>query len=270
MAASTNEVGTALFKDYRSKVVVGSLPPDFLSVPRTGSNSQEEIDHALAARLQAGNRTRPVVGRLEVTVVRCTLNKNYGMAGMARMDPYARIHFGQQVFETQTDHNGGKNPIWNKTFYIYQLPESFTTFHMEIYDERTFTDDERIAWVTVTLPENLRQGEVSDRWYELSGRMGEQREGSIYVIMAYTVGPAANPVMVYGGGRRQGHPVYSVPGAVVQQVAQPAPPPISEDDVKQVSDLFPDTEEDVVRSVLEASGGNKERTVEALLSMQSE
>lgn len=285
-------------------VVLGPLPDDFLSLSSspapatTERGRQEQADHALAARMQQQGAARPVMGRLEVTVVRATLNKNYGMV---RMDPYVRLHFGQQVFETQTDVNGAKNPVWNKTFFIYQLPKSFKSFQLEIYDERTLSDDERVAWVTVALPEGLRKGEGSDQWHALSGRMGEGLEGSIYILMSYAESPTASPLMVYGApgypatgvynqiypGTPVGFPGMVTPGTVLQPppgqaqrpaqhpAQHPAPPPtprpmqpVTDDDVKQVHSMFPDMEQGVVRSVLEASGGCKEAAVEALLGMQ--
>jgi len=289
-----SSVSKSEFAKYRDKAVLGPLPDDFLSLdassghtspssasPDSPRGRQERQDHALAASLQRQAAPRPQLGRLEVTVVRATLHKNYGMV---RMDPYVRLHFGQQVFETQTDVNGAKNPVWNKTFYIYQLPRSFKSFHLEVYDERTLTDDERVAWVTVPVPEGLRQGEGSDKWHQLSGRMGEGMEGSIYILMSYTENPTNAPVMVYGapGYPVSPYPAYPAgytglpgvvtPGAVLQPppapAARPAPPPITEDDVKQVHAMFPDMESGAVRSVLEASGC-KEAAVEALLGMQA-
>ena len=112
---------------------------------------------------------------------------------------------------------------------------------MEVYDERSLTDDERIAWVTVPIPPTLMQGAAADQWYNLSGRLGDGMEGKIHIIMSYEVGPATSPpLMVYGGATypMATHyasttatlPVYQVP----QPPPQPTPPPVTEADVKQV------------------------------------
>lgn len=67
-----------------------------------------------------------------------------------------------------------------------------------------------------------------------------------------------------------------VPGATMPQPVpypqhppQPQGPLFTEDDVKVVKDMFPNIEEEVVRSVLEANGGNKDATINNLLGMDS-
>ncbi len=39
----------------------------------------------------------------------------------------------------------------------YQFPKGVNTIHIEIYDERTLTDDELIAWVNLPIPETIFQ-----------------------------------------------------------------------------------------------------------------
>ena len=43
----------------------------------------------------------------------------------------------------------------------------------------------------------------------------------------------------------------------------------SEEDVKQVKDMFPNIEEDVIKSVLESNRGNKDKSIEDLLGMST-
>lgn len=65
------------------------------------------------------------------------------------------------------------------------------------------------------------------------------------------------------------NPGYAPPpqGAPAQQ--QQRRPLYTEDDVAQIKDVFPDTDAEVIKSVLEANRGNKDATINSLLSMQS-
>jgi len=68
-------------------------------------------------------------------------------------------------------------------------------------------------------------------------------------------------------GQQPGQPGQYPPQMMQQQV--PQGPLFTEEDVKQVKDMFPNIDDEVIKSVLEVNGGNKEMAINNLLSMDS-
>eukprot|EP00112_Aurelia_sp_Birch-Aquarium-sp1_P000155 Seg1011.1 transcript_id=Seg1011.1/GoldUCD/mRNA.D3Y31 product="Toll-interacting protein" protein_id=Seg1011.1/GoldUCD/D3Y31 len=278
----------------RPNILTGNLPDNFL---RLDTGPYPQVMAPAPAMFAGGGQFLPTYyqkgGVLTATLSQARLAKNYGLS---RMDPYCRIRVGNVVLETPTAYNGSKNPRWNKTFQV-PVPEGVNRMYIELYDECSFSPDERVAWGLVVIKDEVIAGETVDDWYSLSGKQGEDKEGMINIILQYREspipagGPApmvmqpmpmmmqygtqmaygtqmpyryAQPMIPAGQPLPQGMP----PPAQVQQPPQQQPPQtISDEDVKKIKDMFPDMDDEIIRSVLLGSGGNVDTAVNHLLSM---
>ncbi|BFZ25347.1 hypothetical protein BsWGS_28386 [Bradybaena similaris] len=276
---------TASSADRRNQVMIGELPADFLRAETSVSQVQEnaQVGRILQAQQQAGVQfvtSSNYLGALSICVVQARLTKNYGLT---KMDPYCRVRVGNMVFETQTDYNGAKTPRWNKTVTT-NLPAGVDSLYIELFDERSFTLDNRIAWGHIQFPEAVLRGETVDTWFPLSGKQGDGQEGSINLVLS--VAPPGSNVFNYGYtaplpvAMPLYYPPVLAPAAVIPagQFPRQAPyppqqmmmPMFTDEDLKQVKDMFPNMDDEVVKSVLEANHGNKDAAINSLLAMSSE
>ncbi|CAG2057475.1 unnamed protein product [Timema podura] len=260
--------------ERRKRVFVGNLPADFLRITAASQHQQEAADQQAALALQQQmvgvTYAQNASGRLSITVAQAKLVKNYGMT---RMDPYVRLRVGHCVYETHTDPNGGKSPRWNKVVQCL-LPQGVTHIYVEIYDECSFTMDELIAWARIPIPRAVMTGETFDDWYPLTGKQGEGVEGMINLVLSYSTAPATPylypsvapmvmvPTPLYG--MRPTYPPVTVQYGPPQPQMQPVQ---AEEELKQIEEMFPNMDKEVVKSVYEANRGNKDATINSLLQM---
>lgn len=262
--------------------MVGELSSDFLRIGSTSQQQQsmadERVAQVLQAQQQAGYGVIPsnIKGKLSISVVQAKLNKNYGIT---KMDPYCRLRVGHAVFETPTAYNGAKNPVWGKDVHCY-LPHGVENMYVEIFDERSFTIDDRVAWAYVTIPPAALNGETVDDWFPLSGKQGDQKEGMINLVMSFS--PVENipqtfqPMFVQQPMVQQPM-VYTFPGnpplyppQQQGQVQQPQTPGYTDEDFKMVKEMFPNMDDEVIKSVFESNSGNKDSTINSLLQMSAD
>lgn len=263
--------------DRRGRVMVGELPADFLRLPRAEAPPQQhqQIIYASPAAFVPAN-TR---GRLSITIVSARLAKNYGLV---RMDPYARLRVGPTFFETPTDVSGAKAPRWNRTIHAY-LPNGVDSVLLEIFDERAFSEDERVAWATIPIPQPIFSMEPVDDWFHLSGKEGEGKEGMANLIFSFAPleqGPIPYTPMYQPGAQQQRvgaggvEAVGAVGGAGVAQLGPDvdvnAGPLFTDADVAELGEMFPAVEAEVIKSVLFEKRGNKDATVNALLLINAD
>lgn len=83
------------------------------------------------------------------------------------------------------------------------------------------------------------------------------------VVMVPNVSGRAMPVFITPQPA-----VAQIPQPIGQQAQQPIPiTPVTEEDLKQVHEMFPNIEREVIKSVFEANRGNKQSTINSLLQM---
>ncbi|CAD5206698.1 unnamed protein product [Bursaphelenchus okinawaensis] len=242
---STAEKRLQRIAELRKQVLVGALPDDFLRMP-TSSNADANampLDPATQFYSFIPPNTR---GRLVLKIVEAKLTKNYGLV---RMDPYIRVRVGNAVFETHTCINGGKVPVWNRVINAY-LPVGVESIYVQIFDERSFTQDECVAWAHIILPDGVFGQETVDEWYSLSGPQGEGKEGVLNIVTSFT------PVVT-----TEGAPAPATTGQMVEP-----PEPV---DIGSIKEMFPEVDEEVIRTILESNNNNQEATVNALIEMST-
>uniref|UniRef100_A0A1A9VR69 CUE domain-containing protein n=1 Tax=Glossina austeni TaxID=7395 RepID=A0A1A9VR69_GLOAU len=245
------------------KAMIGPLPEDFLRVTNVqGPNNKR--------RLPVSQFVQFIINLIQgITCAQAKLVRNYGIT---RMDPYVRIRVGHYVYETQTDPNGGKNPRWNRVIQS-QLPAGVNSIYVEIYDECNFKMDELIAWCEIKVPERVLLGETHEQWYSLSGKQGEGLEGAIDVVLSFCNQPM--PSYMYQAFQMPS-PLLMVPSVrstPVYVTSQPPMPPqaapaqVTESELQQIKEMFPNIETDVVKTVFEANRGDKDATINSLLQL---
>lgn len=267
-----------LYEEWKRRAFLGPLPQGFLRLEERNAQQQQEAADQQAAlalhQLQMQNMPtmhEPHVGRLSITIVQAKLVKNYGMT---RMDPYVRLRVGHAVYETHTCSNGAKNPHWNKVIQCY-LPPGVSQIYVEIYDECSFVMDELIAWGHIDIPSKvLQKGEMHEDWYMLSGKQGDNQEGMINLVFSYTTKchpyVSVPPIMMVPSSRMtQFTPVnvYTAPPTAAVPPIIPSSMPDAEVVLKQISEMFPNVDKEVIKSVYDANNGKKDVTINSLLQM---
>lgn len=140
--------------------------------------------------------------------------------------------------------------------------------------------DELIAWTDIVIPEAVFRGETHEDWHPLSGKQGEDLEGFINLVLSFA--PHSNTQQPIMGGPtvfERPMPVYIStpqqypPGTMVvtQTPAQPPmpAPQFNEADFAQITEMFPNMEKDVVKSIYEVNHFNKDITINSLLQLSS-
>jgi len=297
------------------------LPDDFLKIPSSyyASFGQSPQNDSLAMSAHRalginnhGASNGPLVDMVDISVVEAVLVKNYGLL---RMDLYCKIRVGHMVCETPTCPNGAKNPKWDGV-YQFSLKPGIDSFHLEIYDEKQFSLDEKIAWLHEPIPPEIFQGITVERWFPLSGRSGPQKEGSVLLVISHKRVPMRSSnygrsmiphhhhqlpaipetILVPGPNQMIGGPTSVMPvDPSVTAYLQPIPPPppnpqtnpnqqppdgaphqrevaldvrpAREEDINQLSEMFPSIDKAIIKAILENNHHDKEASISALLAM---
>ncbi|CAF0854427.1 unnamed protein product [Adineta ricciae] len=274
------------FNEYRSRVMLGDLPQDFLRIQLVQAQIFDPMGHGMrqqgygsAPHPQQLQQNPNFLGYFTLTIAEAKLIKSAGLLGLIKMDPYVSFRIGHVSYDTQTASGGGKNPQW-KASYRINLFKGMDKIHLIVYDQRNFTEDSFIGECEVTIPREVIEGETRQQWYQLMGRQANANEiqGDILIIMSFMPVRSSHPTTPANGatstpaGNATGS-TQPAPHATEQSAAQhspsvtPKPPPLpySEDDIRTVKEMFPNVDEHFISELLKQHGGNKDLVVNHLL-----
>ncbi|TNV83132.1 hypothetical protein FGO68_gene5962 [Halteria grandinella] len=124
------------------QIDVGALPkrPSNLPSPSSQNASQKiSVSHSNNGNAGGSNNAEKVNGVLTIRIVSGNLLRNTELFG--KMDPFILINYKDQKYQTEAINEGGKNPVWNRTFEI-----PIENFHddeikMTCFDEDVLKDD---------------------------------------------------------------------------------------------------------------------------------
>jgi len=254
-------------RKWREKCVLTPLPPSFLRIQAPQLANDERISELRTTVPLSGGASNQVNissggqqihTRLMITVVEAKLNKSKSYGIWSRLNPYCRLRLGHDLFTTRQSPSSGKNPKWQETFNCVLRP-GVTRLTAEIYDSRTLSADVLLAHSTLELPTRvLNSTGVMDDWWPLCGQDGGEKEGDLHLVLS-SQSVVAPPTLYRIPPPLHGQPIY--------MPSRPAPTNLSPGDLSYLKEMFPGLEASIIISTYQQSGGNKEATIDTLLSM---
>lgn len=291
-----NDSNGPKFGDYRSRVMLGELPQDFLRIQLVQAQIYDPTGYGMrqqgygaASHAQQPQQNPNFLGYFTLTIAEAKLIKSSGLLGLIKMDPYVSFRIGHVSYDTPTASNGGKNPQW-KASYRINLFKGMDRIHLEVYDQRNFTEDSFIGECEIQIPREVLEGETRQHWYPLMGRQASANEnqGDILIVMSFVAmrpptqtSPAsptastaaenaANTANIPSNVSASSYPTY--PGteqATAQHspsaIPKPPPPSYSQEDIQTIQEMFPTIDRHFITELLDKHGGNKDLVVNHLL-----
>ncbi|CAF1360966.1 unnamed protein product [Adineta ricciae] len=256
---ASNDNLTPKFNDYRSRVMLGELPSDFLRIQLLES----QIYNPLNAQLDIQQNPN-FLGYFTLTIAEAKLIKNSGPLGLLRMDPYVRFQVGHVSYETPTATGGGKNPQW-KASYRFNLFKGMKRIHIEIFDQRSFTEDNFIGECNIDIPREVFEGQTYQHWYSLMGREANANEnqGDILVIMSFAtmLGDSSSS---FENPSISNSPTMSSLSSQSNSLGE-SNLPYAVEDIKTIEEMFPTIDRQIIIDLMGKYEGNKDIVVNCLL-----
>ncbi|XP_055808338.1 elicitor-responsive protein 3-like [Solanum dulcamara] len=124
---------------------------------------------------------------------------------LTSMNPYVVITCRTQEKESGVASGEGSDPEWNETF-VFTISSDVEEITLKIMDKDTFSSDDFVGEATIPLHEVLREGEVSERAYNVV--KDEEYCGEIKLSLTFTSELGSHRRShdeEYGGRRKSRH-----------------------------------------------------------------